>query len=72
MSYREEWYYCDVTEVTEEAPDFSRVPADRRKLIRERWEQSHAKTTRWKMWGPQIETFRRFGDEIVVIGFVSP
>lgn len=59
-AYAARWYWCDLAEVPDEQPDFSKVPEDRREIVRERWLNSTlAAAQRCQLWGPQIETISR-------------
>lgn len=70
------WYLCGVVDAEErpEEPDWSKVPEDRRAMVRGNWlsvQKSVAKV--WKMWGPQIEWYNRQpGYQVTVIGPAAP
>lgn len=51
------WYWCDITEPRGDEPDWSRVPEERREVVRQRWLATNVETRRWKLWGPQIGFF---------------
>ena len=73
MELEHRWYLCEVSEVEEEdMPDFSRVPAERRQMVEDRWRARLAeqKPVQWKMWGPQIDGYRRVPGvhSVVVLG----
>jgi len=68
----EAWFWCDIVDTEDRVePDWSKVPEDRRALIRQRWE---ANTTpapkRWKLWGPQIHMYLKMPGiaSVVVVG----
>ena len=69
------WYECEIREVDETAmPDLSRVPIERRAAVEARLNERLAsqKPERWKLWGPQIETYNRLpGIAVTVIGPVG-
>lgn len=65
------WYDCEITEeISDEVPepDWSKVPEQRRALVRQRWELSRLKivVTKVKLWGPQIPFFRRQYPKVAV------
>lgn len=69
MSYEERWYVCDLIDSSDipSPPDFSKIPEDRRGEVLERWEKSNIpQGETWKLWGPQIEGYRKMGFEVVV------
>jgi hypothetical protein len=69
---QERWYWCEVVDDADrpEEPDWSRVPEERREIVRERWgQQTTPEPVRWKMWGPQIAGYRRQpGYHVTVVG----
>lgn len=70
-TYSEVWYLVRITETDpdEVEPDWSRVPEERRDLVRDRWHASRQKITRtWRLWGPQIPRYRTMGYDLEVIG----
>ncbi len=59
MMYEECWYWCSITEADDTMePDWDRIPADRRELVRSRWKPKTV-TKSWLLWGPQIPFFQR-------------
>lgn len=64
------WYWCDMVDSNDipEPPDFSKVPEERRAGVRERWLNTNApEPERWKLWGPQVDHYRRMGFEVAVL-----
>ena len=67
--YAEAWYWCEITEDEREEPDWSKVPEERRAMVKERWDAVEPTTKRWKLWGPQIPLYQRTeGMQVSVVG----
>lgn len=54
------WYWGEFTEWDEDAaePDWSRVPEEKREIVRRIWQERVAEVSRWKVWGPQVEMYQ--------------
>lgn len=58
MSYEARWYDCEFGEVDESSkPEFSRVPEHKRAEVERRWRERSFTVARWRLWGPQIESY---------------
>ena len=59
----------DIEDVPDE-PDWEKIPPERREIVRANWhERSKPEPRRWKLWGPQIETYANGrGFEVEVLG----
>ena len=72
MTYDRRWYACEIRDAGEaEPPDFSRVPKEKRAMVEERWRRraESAPTSRWRLWGPQIEAYQKLdGMSVTVLG----
>lgn len=53
---RKKWYLC-IVEESDEEPDWSRVPEDKRDRVRSRWRESNVDSDVFRLWGPQIPFF---------------
>lgn len=64
--YQKVWYWCDIRESEKPAPDFERVPAEKREQVRQRW-LAGLPEKRWKLWGPQIPFYQRCASMAVTV-----
>lgn len=67
-AYEARWYWCEISEAPHDEPDWSKIPEEKREMVRERWEKANRITARWKLWGPQIPLYQRTpGMEVEVL-----
>lgn len=62
------WVLCALVDLRDERtpPDFSKVPPERRELVRRRWRESFSPPTEvWKLWESQIPHYRRAGFHVI-------
>jgi hypothetical protein len=62
MEYEARWYLCDLQDssITDEEPDWSKVPADKRERVRRAWlAKQKPYAERVDLWGPQIPFFEK-------------
>ena len=59
--YEARWYDCMIRESDTEAPDFSKVPVERRQVVEEKWRERLLRNPAvpHQLWGPQIPLYLR-------------
>jgi hypothetical protein len=67
MTYDETWYICEFTEDLREEPDWTKVPEERREMVRSRWDAYEPPMELWKLWGPQIPSYKRLKNVVVKV-----
>lgn len=70
------WYWCLIVDLDDrpEEPLWDRVPEERRATVQAQWlARTAPEPRRWKIWGPQIEMYRRMPgiESVTVIESVS-
>jgi len=68
MKLEDKWYWCTIEEIDEDAvaPDWDRVPEEKREAIRARWEAKNTVKDSFRLWGPQISFFQKFYKVVVI------
>lgn len=67
------WIKCLISETPEGESDWSKVPEERRELVRERWTNKNREVGEWLLWEAQIPLYQRMrGVEVTILTEEAP